>query len=831
MTPGEIASWLTNLTQPGQLVEVRALGVGSAKSVHRHYLHDGEGAGLLALAQQGQQWDQQGAKGIYWTPNPLHPGLKKFASDGDVLERRWVLVDIDPVRPADVSSSGEEYNAAWEVCCKIRGAMEIEHWPAPLVACSGNGWHLLYPYHSPNDAQHKEKVKELLAGLDQRLSDQKAKIDRTTFNASRIVRLWGTTARKGENTPERPHRTSFVVEMPTSLDGWDHEGRLGVEALERTIGRWHRTSAMLQAEPEKRKEDSQQRQKQKAADELLRQCERLASAKPGDRNNLLNRAAYALAGYFPSGDLGFEHVAESLTIAARQCGLSDSEIEATLKQAMNKGARKPRASDAGDTPVAATAKAAPRKRLLDPFERFPVEVLPEAVRHLATVNADTLKCDPVMVALPAMCVLAGCIGNAYSVRLWHNWFEPSILWAAVVAESGSMKTPALNVSLKPLEEIQNEFFREYKHQMDMYRAAKMRGEEPEKPERARRCYVKDATIEALAEILERTPKGMLLVRDELDAWFRSFTRYTKGDSTDQPRWLELHTAGALSIDRKSGDKKEVHIPRAACSVVGTIQPGVLAAAFDEKAVSSGFAARFLVAMPPRVPRVPPEREPPEGGREFFKRLLLRLLNAEMADAEAGTPHVLRLTPEAERLWKEFVPRWNSEAFADPNEPVRSASAKLEAYAARLALVIEVTARASEGDLSECLPVLRWISPESMQAGITLARWFIGEAHRIYSLRGESEAERACRQLADWVRTRGGHVAARDLQLCARRSYRTAEEAAAKLDQLVKAGYGRWEKIETGGRPRTEFFLDDHIRDDTEVVPEVKPEDDSEEMLF
>lgn len=37
------------------------------------------------------------------------------------------------------------------------------------------------------------------------------------FNASRIVKLYGTRACKGQPTPERPHRDSRVIEAPEEL--------------------------------------------------------------------------------------------------------------------------------------------------------------------------------------------------------------------------------------------------------------------------------------------------------------------------------------------------------------------------------------------------------------------------------------------------------------------------------------------------------------------------------------------------------------------------------------------------------------------------------------
>jgi hypothetical protein len=40
----------------------------------------------------------------------------------------------------------------------------------------------------------------------------------SVYNASRIVKLWGTVARKGDHIPERPHRLSRILELPERLN-------------------------------------------------------------------------------------------------------------------------------------------------------------------------------------------------------------------------------------------------------------------------------------------------------------------------------------------------------------------------------------------------------------------------------------------------------------------------------------------------------------------------------------------------------------------------------------------------------------------------------------
>ena len=76
----------------------------------------------------------------------------------------------------------------------------------PVTGDSGNGAHLLYRIDLPNDEPATLLVRGCLAALDVLFSDDRVSVDTANFNASRIWKLYGTVSRKGDDTPERPHR-------------------------------------------------------------------------------------------------------------------------------------------------------------------------------------------------------------------------------------------------------------------------------------------------------------------------------------------------------------------------------------------------------------------------------------------------------------------------------------------------------------------------------------------------------------------------------------------------------------------------------------------------
>src|SRR5262249_22522956 len=97
---------------------------------------------------------------------------------------------------------------------------------------------------------------------------------------------------------------------------------------------------------------------------------------------------------------------------------------------------------------------------------------------------------------------------------------------------------------------------------------------------------------------------------------------------------------------------------------------------------------------------------------------------------------------------------------------------------------------------------------SMNAGITLAKWFKHEARRVYTMLDESDDEREQRRLVDWIVRKGGTVTPREVQQGCR-WLKEPGAAEAALEELVMTGRGSWRDVPTtakGGRPARSFLL-------------------------
>jgi DNA polymerase I-like protein with 3'-5' exonuclease and polymerase domains len=475
--------------------------------------------------------------------------------------------------------------------------------------------------------------------------------------------------------------------------------------------------------------------------------------------------------------------------------------------------------DRGAGRVAGKAAAAKKVRAVPPYQPFPVEALPAPIAEYVRQGAVALGCDPAYLALPALAAGASVIGNTRTIRLKRGWDEPAIIWAAIVGDSGTLKSPAYLKAVGYLFRLQKGLLQEfkqkvahYKEDLQAYKEAKKAareggggpGEAPEAPVLGR-VVCNDTTIEKLAEILEDNPRGTLLARDELAGWLGSFTRYKgqKGGS-DLPNWLEMFRAGTVIVDRKTAERKTLFVHRAAVSVTGGIQPGVLAHALTPEFLDAGLAARLLMALPPKLPKRWTEAEVDLQTEQAYQDVLDDLLDLDFDTREGEQrPHVLHLSAEAKALWVSFYGEWAQEQAGVEGE-VAAAFSKLEGYTARFALVHHVVTRVARGE-DDLVPV----GEGSVEAGVKLCRWFAGEARRIYALLSESHEERDARRLVEFIRSRGGRITVKQLQRSNQRRYSSSEDAEAALEALVRGEMGRWEDRPhsgRGGRPTRDFVL-------------------------
>ena len=156
--------------------------------------------------------------------NRLKTGLgsNELTSDNLVTGFSLFPVDVDPPRIKGISSTNDELGAAKEKARIIAEALEKAGIPN-LRAMSGNGCHIdtlleIFPNTEINAKRFKALGDRVAAHFN---------TDTTIYNPSRIFKLYGTYARKGDNTKERPHRLAWIdIKNPQRITFDELESKL-----------------------------------------------------------------------------------------------------------------------------------------------------------------------------------------------------------------------------------------------------------------------------------------------------------------------------------------------------------------------------------------------------------------------------------------------------------------------------------------------------------------------------------------------------------------------------------------------------------------------------
>ena len=260
-----------------------------------------------------------------------------------------------------------------------------------------------------------------------------------------------------------------------------------------------------------------------------------------------------------------------------------------------------------------------------------------------------------------------------------------------------------------------------------------------------RVHVEDATVESLAPILMRNPRGVMLIRDELSAWVESANQYKNGRGSDRQFWLSNWAGVPACIDRKQ-QPVPVIIPHPFVGVVGGIQPDLLGVLGNPRGRADGSIDRILFAYP--------EERPVAGwtwdelGEEAlapWRECVQGLLALNMEPGPHGLrPFLVGLAADARPGWSELMNGLAREMNADGFAPhLRGPWAKFGVYA-RLALIIHFI-RFVAKDAPD-----QHVDTESIRRAGLLVAYFQSHARRVYCRMAADQETEAAHRVLEWV---------------------------------------------------------------------------------
>ena len=229
----QLRKWWEVFNPSSKLVEIRLLG----KNTYSGYFTNIDTliAQLRPLLDHNN-YQYYGAMQAYFTLNEVNEDLysreqrdvfvkkpKSTTTDGDIVRRRFVLIDLDPQRSAGISASNEEFEKAHMKCVDVYKYLLANGFKEPIITVSGNGYHCYVPCDMPNDDEHNELIKKFLQSLSNIFGGDDVEVDEKVFNPARIDKLIGTWAKKGADSKERPWRISKILKVPSDLTPNDDE--------------------------------------------------------------------------------------------------------------------------------------------------------------------------------------------------------------------------------------------------------------------------------------------------------------------------------------------------------------------------------------------------------------------------------------------------------------------------------------------------------------------------------------------------------------------------------------------------------------------------------
>ncbi|MGC4108706.1 MAG: DUF3987 domain-containing protein [Thermomicrobiales bacterium] len=437
---------------------------------------------------------------------------------------------------------------------------------------------------------------------------------------------------------------------------------------------------------------------------------------------------------------------------------------------------------------------------------FRTDILPDPFASFVTGHAAAIGVPAEMVALPFLANVGSLIGNRLAVQLKRGRLHYPTLWVGIVAPPGAAKTPALNAARLVLDALQGEWVDRYKREVAQWEAdverwsstpPLERGSKPPKPV-LRNAFTTNATIEVIGVMLESV-YGLSYQLDELLGFMRAMDQYRGGKGSDRQTWLQLWATVTTMVNRLT--REPLYLRKPVVSVVGGIQPDMLADLRDRNGREDGFIDRFLLVRPDVEPQRWTEAEAdPSLLTDVVTEL--RGLYTRIPAPDGDRHWIVLLSTEAKAMWRE----WYDENVAriKASSGLRAGVlSKLSIQVARFALIMntlwnlddprrmistEVLANAIWlGDFclthwDRCLPLIGQPAPTMGHGRV--------DARSLRILRDEREQDAKGWVTRSRLSKRLGNVSPADL--------------TAALEALRAAGIVEPRTVETGTKPREEW---------------------------
>ncbi len=364
----------------------------------------------------------------------------------------------------------------------------------------------------------------------------------------------------------------------------------------------------------------------------------------------------------------------------------------------------------------------PPKHTAAPGESsFPVGVLPVRLRQIV-YEYTRVTGTPTDFLAGAMLTVAGVvIGNSVRGKV-GSYDVIAVLYMCGVASSGTGKTHPQTEALKPLKNIDDVSWKDYKQAHERWKlAATDKTKKNKEPEpRPKLTVLTKSTPEAIVTQHEANPNALLYYRDELSGLINSFNQYSKGDESEM--LLQNWNGSTLTHVTKTAGNARIDKPH--ISILGNIPPGLLPKLSANNRLEDGFMHRFLFLYPAKCEATPDVME-----WVNFKAWneCITIMKEMLSGHDHENPVVMKPTPEAMTVLLNHSEHLMKEANnANPtDETTKGIIAKLRIYMYRFALILQAMECADTGEAFTA------INKQAAAGAVKLVQYFQYTAGKVH----------------------------------------------------------------------------------------------------
>jgi len=384
------------------------------------------------------------------------------------------------------------------------------------------------------------------------------------------------------------------------------------------------------------------------------------------------------------------------------------------------------------------------------------------------------------VAAGAIVAASALIGSGCSIRpkRLDDWEVIPNLWGCVIGRPSMLKTPSLVEIMKPLSRLEADARQEYEDMTafseaehaaykakrvaiegNMAKAAKV-GQElapfqaqfvelKESPAPVRRRFkTNDSTVEKLGELLNASPRGLLVFRDELTGLMANWEREDR--QGDRSFYLEGWGGGQSFTADRIG-RGTIDIQNCCISILGSIQPSKLTDFLLHSATGSqndGMIQRFQVMVFPNEPSCWElvDRKPDVGAIERAHRIFNALAEIDFVAAGASADDrrpFFRFDDVGQGVFYDWLANLEGAIRSEEHPLMTEHLAKYRSLMPSLALLFHLIEIADSGSP-------RPVSGEAAEMAVRWCVYLESHARRVYGLLTGGE-EKAAAALAKKIK--------------------------------------------------------------------------------